>query len=77
MQKLRQRYIGEYMRLLHIFNNNGKQRETTEALEYHNSSFLFPRVSFVSRELVLFPASYFWFPRVIFGFRELVLVSAS
>ena len=29
----------------------------TEALEYHSSSFLFPQVSFVSRELVLFPAS--------------------
>ena len=52
-------------------------RRNTEALEYHNSSFLFPRVSFVSHELFLFSASYFWFPRVRFGFRELVLFTAS
>ena len=49
----------------------------TEAQEYHGSSFLFPQVSFVSRELVLFSASYFWFPQVSFGFHELFLVSAS
>ena len=49
----------------------------TEALEYHGSSFLFPPVIFVSRDLFLFSASYFCFPQVIFGFRELFLVSAS
>ena len=50
---------------------------STEALEYHSSSFLFPRVSFDSRELVLFTASYFWFPRVSFVYRELFFISAS
>ena len=62
----------------------------TEALEYHSSSFLFPQVSFVSRELVCFlrvsfgfrelffiSTTYFSFPRVIFHFHDLFFISAS
>ena len=46
-----------------FWSNFEFNRNITEALEYHGSSFLFLQVIFVSHELFLFSASYF-------GFRE-------